>query len=522
MNRLNQTKLIFIPVSIFIIAVLSGSFGCQKNEIDEIDWTDEGLISLGRKLDNPYTVANMQLAYEKIKQNGMHMPGFIVDTTHKYLRFQPRTLKEFEFLENHSVIQISETPYDYEVVSEGYYFHDRTIPKDKFTWLYAVVESDFDLPLIPYQTIDYLYLPPDLETLERSFDANWISFFDNLEHEALKITNNLENDAELRSTGKDKWNPSGYVMIWDDVYHRYIPVEHVEVTARRWFRKYKGITDANGRFECNGYFKRATEYKIVWSSADYRLAHYGNRIEYNGPKIKGEWSLFLPKYTLPHMHATIYKAAAFYYYGDIGELKRPTLSGIKNYKMQIGTYATKDDKPLSENLLPYDYSYSDYYSQRSNPLLRFSIGSRFIKTDQLFGLVIRNMAVVSLINKYTDLYIQYPNKELRLAWGMGVELYLTKKIYPNYSLQYSRGTHPGIVEDLMDSYKTTISYYHNAYKDYGYKEYEDKVSGFNIHEIEMTLINTKTVDNWLNNIIDNKNNNDEENIRETFNYWFYN
>jgi len=100
-------------------------------------------------------------------------------------------------------------------------------------------------------------------------------------------------------------------------------------------------------------------------------------------------------------------------------------------------------------------------------------------------------------------------------------LFLARKKYPAYSINYSRYDYTGIVEDLTDGFKTTSSNYFGNYREFGYKEYEDSVSGYTMTQIEESLNGAKTNEIWINQLKNIYSNDTEDKLDAAFSYWFY-
>jgi hypothetical protein len=170
--------------------------------------------------------------------------------------------------------------------------------------------------------------------------------------EALRITNNLDNiDEGIDDTTdnqsdiqarffkrRSKWRPAGTIKVWDDdvvstttrrvfshweyydcgggidrpFYDRqstqcrravykyktiksnggYVPVEGVRVRARRWFTTHTGISNAQGRYSCDGRFRRPANYFIKWKRHDFTIRwSWLSSAKYRGPKKTGDWNL---------------------------------------------------------------------------------------------------------------------------------------------------------------------------------------------------------------------------------------
>ncbi|NPD86799.1 hypothetical protein HNS38_18700 [Lentimicrobium sp. L6] len=77
-------------------------------------------IVLGAQLENPYSVENMQLAYNSLVKEGKQIPQSLsVYTSHYYVRFLPEDENELDFLLQDSTIELFDYPLDYEIVTPG-------------------------------------------------------------------------------------------------------------------------------------------------------------------------------------------------------------------------------------------------------------------------------------------------------------------------------------------------------------------------------------------------------------------
>ncbi|MFW5751994.1 MAG: hypothetical protein ACOCW8_01505 [bacterium] len=88
-------KSIILGLTIFL-AILSS---CEKDKIppakDQIadknfNKNNEQMTVLGEKLENPYTVTNMERAYNNLKSSNTGVSDIDIETTHYYIRFLPK------------------------------------------------------------------------------------------------------------------------------------------------------------------------------------------------------------------------------------------------------------------------------------------------------------------------------------------------------------------------------------------------------------------------------------------------
>ena len=110
--------LLFIPF-IFLFAACS-----QDNEIiaendDSTNFPKEqketdGMMVLGEKLENPYSIANMEKAYaDLIKTRAAG--DFKIETTDLYVRFLPKDSTELLELQKDTLLELFDYPLDYDI-----------------------------------------------------------------------------------------------------------------------------------------------------------------------------------------------------------------------------------------------------------------------------------------------------------------------------------------------------------------------------------------------------------------------
>lgn len=116
-----------------------GSITFRSGETQELM---DKLIVLGQKRNNPYSVANMTIAW-----NNLYEPDYNeLPPTHLYVRFLPQDMEELAILyelEDSLDLDFDDYPLEYEILEDGDYYHDPSIPENKPTWLYTGCISEF-------------------------------------------------------------------------------------------------------------------------------------------------------------------------------------------------------------------------------------------------------------------------------------------------------------------------------------------------------------------------------------------
>lgn len=111
------------------------------------------------QLTNPYLIPNMQQAYTNL---GYSSSKAVLNNL--YVRFLPTTeqLAALDSIMDAQGLELFDTPVDFEVIYEGDYYQDPSIPDSLPTWQYAVVPPTFIFPAgITHQTLASIHIPND-------------------------------------------------------------------------------------------------------------------------------------------------------------------------------------------------------------------------------------------------------------------------------------------------------------------------------------------------------------------------
>ncbi|MCP4456448.1 MAG: hypothetical protein GY816_00230, partial [Cytophagales bacterium] len=203
-----------------IISVLV--FSCQPLDVDPLpaylsEADMEGMIKLGKKLENPYTVENMQKAWENLKAAGRVDTDIDITTSHLYLKFMPKTEEELDILKSDSTLILYDYPLDVEIEGEGDFYHDPSIPIDQPTYQYVGVTVDQVLPDgVEYEVLAELFVPDEYKDGKANRVAGNLSeaTVEALVNEALRITGNLEEgdnpeEGDNARITSSSWRPAG-------------------------------------------------------------------------------------------------------------------------------------------------------------------------------------------------------------------------------------------------------------------------------------------------------------------------
>ncbi len=425
---MKRNNIVYALVVIFGITLLSSFNGihpsCKQKE--------EGMIELGRKLKNPYSVKSMRKAYNNIRQKGLDIK---VTTTHQYIRYLPKSEEELEKLKSDTTLELFDYPLDFEIKKTGVCYHDATLPKNVITWQYCVVKKGYKFQNIKHEVLSRLFIP---ELLDLGYNKGGTKqsergdFLIELVDEALRITGNLEGTKSevFYEKKKKKWNPSGYIKAYDDIKNGYVPVVGAKVRARRWFNVKVSYTNSSGYF-VTGSFKRKVNYSIKWENSKYDIRDGSlNQAYFNGPKKKGAWNLNISSGKSLRF-STIHRAAYRYHHQNIGGLKRPNVWS----KLKFSYYHKKSNGSyIGMNLGNWDFT-------GVFPKIQlFGKSSQgWLPTNEVFSTTIHEIGHASHIElmNYGEIQFIQVSDIIVESWADAVQWYITKIEYndlgfPNY------------------------------------------------------------------------------------------
>ena len=501
----------FLKSLVILLFVCSSLTSCKKDSsenenfqtlTDGIHWNSV----LGKKLENPYSVANMQRAWDNL-YGGQNKET--ITASHYYIKFFPYGEDDLTLLHNDTLLNLYQYPLDYEVIEGSTTYQDPTIPEGIPTPLYASVPVTYEIPNVDYEVLEELFIPEELENNNGRFS------YEDLLREAYRITNNVYYDDDARG----EWTPSGKITAWDDSKNAFVPVNNLKVKARRWFTTHTGITGINGQnpgcFVCDGSFEGKANYSLDFERYDFEIRDgWLSTATINGPEKKGEWILEIYN-TETSFWATVFRAAEHYYFGDIKGLRRPPQNAFWNTQLKIRAHYENNE------------DYNGYHS----PAQRFlGLGSAVHiyhnehSSRQIYSTTIHELAHASHWNMSSGGDYTNCDDIVAESWARGVQWELTKMVYTNLNLrsEYSRRAYTGIVEDLIDGIKESYSYYY--YTDDNpwnrlTKHYPDRVQGYTIKQLEDALLGQRTWQGWKNNIKTLYNNATENYLDNAFNHW---
>ena len=253
-------------VRIVLLALMLMS--CSKNDFHSERGLDyaygQGLshdkIVLGNRLENPYKTENITKALQSLYPTKADRVD--VRTTNLYVRFLPADEAEYHKLEAMGLVLVDH-PLDYDIVVDGDWYHDPSVPEEDVTWQYAVVPHDFDFPDIAYEIIDECHISEN-DPGTRADGIDW----DEVEREAYRITGNEAMLPDPMTKAADKVAPSGRITVVDENASGGKPfgVAGVRVSCNSFVKFDHAYTDRDGYYTMQKTYTSNLRYRIVFQN----------------------------------------------------------------------------------------------------------------------------------------------------------------------------------------------------------------------------------------------------------------
>ena len=252
---------------VFFMALLA-ALACSRLESDD-PYASLGLtygknlshdeICLGGKLENPYKTINIQKACESLYPTRARVP---VETTDLYVRFLPADDEEFAALEALG-LDLVDHPVDYEIIRDGDWYHDPTLPEEAITWQYSLVPKDFDFPDIRYEILDECYLHEHAASTKAAEGVDWAE----VERRAYEISGNASLLAPRTRSGEESV-PSGRITLIDPDADggKPVGVEGVRIFCNSFIRFDTAVTDRDGWYSMKKGFSSEVNYRMVFKN----------------------------------------------------------------------------------------------------------------------------------------------------------------------------------------------------------------------------------------------------------------
>ena len=221
-------------------------------------------IILGRRLEDPYEVSNVTKALKSLYPTKAERA--VIEATDKYVRFLPLDDSDMQKLLDAGV-ELLDHPMDFEILREGDYYHDPSIPDDRITWQYGVVPVGFEPPAgIMFEELHDCFLVENASATKGLLDGvDWNA----VEKESFRLTGNgamIPSDG-TKASGAEGKVPEGRIAIMDNDYDTEpIGVAGVKVSCNVFVKIATAFTDERGYYRMSKEFSSDLRYRIVFAN----------------------------------------------------------------------------------------------------------------------------------------------------------------------------------------------------------------------------------------------------------------
>ena len=600
MKHTNRLRLLFILAFAIIAYSCQNEFtdiseSVQEPTNDESKIADEDFAVLNPKKGIPFTIENMRKAYEAILNNrtasqypddaelikgksdrfSVREGRYPINTTHYYVKFDPQDSIQYEQIVNDTILAVSDIPFEDVTDIEGAIYQDPELKGTDFTYYYAVVPVDYDLPKgVPFQKIADLHFTEEDKIPDGAPERELqkVDFYHDLNTVALKLTDNLEDEQEelqylfvnqkgveerltwsdVQSRGlkaqeltinfneddyegaakffrRRKWTPSGPVTVWEDAINQSVGVHKIRVRVRKWgflvIRRAR--TNADGFFHTSrtrtkrvkyaAYFNHRPDFTVKAGTWFWNARDRGHRTHKRRPWRRHYTYGRRQLYAFVHNAAYDYYSRVIYTYG----LRHP------GHHMKISAKynrcASSQHRPAVLALLPISRIRISRRGDNCQPR-----GS-----DGLYATTVHELAHANHRRMDPGMFsIFYSGSKTRdlltESWAEGVETIVTNDRYdaltPNYQASIGGGRWNSWRQmraaNQMNQYTPIVE---DLIDDFNQNEMvaawpEDRVNGYNLMQIQQALDGCRSIDCWEKKLQEFYFNPTEGNLTELFDY----
>ena len=228
-------------------------------------------VILGEKLENPFSVKNMQKALNSLIEGTDELENagvskrnaeiLEISPTDWYICFKVDST-QFYTLISDTTLALSQVPLDREIIQHGDYLEE--FQKSEIKTLYTTVKPGYTNPNgIDFEILEELFIPEnselyseDSEVEKRSLSSDYFGddFVSLLLKKSFTITGNERflastsqvEKRQLIQGKKTSYYPEGKISF--QTTKGYEPVKGVKIVMWRWFTRINAVTDKNGYF----------------------------------------------------------------------------------------------------------------------------------------------------------------------------------------------------------------------------------------------------------------------------------
>ncbi|CAM3802716.1 hypothetical protein FLGE108171_15500 [Flavobacterium gelidilacus] len=486
---MKQNKSKFLKL-IAIVAIVFQFYSCENEPVElnstTKDVSNSGNSVLGKKKINPFTIENMQKAYQSLLNNPTaskypnsgeyyrsNFSGYQIETTHYYVRFHPQDSIQYDKIANDSILAVSDVPFEYDIDTDGEKYQDPSLIGTDFTYYYSVCPIDYQVPEgVPYEIITNLHFTKEdmIGNNPTEIQIQEIDFYYDLNLETLKLTNNLEINekeeliylftspdgtqqqltyqqainqglsleeviidfSEIEALERRRsWSPSGTITVNEDAINQNIGVNGALIRVRKWgwLVIRTANTNSNGYFQTSSTRTKKVKYALYYQHQPFftvkaGTAFWNARDRGTATHTRSAWNRHYSS-GVKKFYALIHNAA-YDYYSRIVNVYNISNPGF--FKRIVG----KNWYYASSHYVNSFQSTFSFYD------IRITIGSNgaYRGSDGIYATTIHELTHAGHRNMDSGMFSTFHSGSCNRAvliesWAEGVETIVTNDRYSN-------------------------------------------------------------------------------------------
>jgi hypothetical protein len=234
----------------------------------------DGAFELGEKLNNPYSIKNMEVALKELQNQNPDYANHSIEANYNYVRIEAQTEEALIILGAKEDIDLYNYPLDYEVLKSGTFYKEKD-KNSKFQVYWAAVPIDYTFDKgLNVTVLEKLFLPAGNGKTNAKNSAARISgdtkFLEALEEKTLSLFDkNYKKSANAKVAAEVR--PYGNITVWDDYLSAFVPVEGVTIKGKRWFTVREVVTNVNGYYDLGYTYNGPVDMTIHWETSNFVL-----------------------------------------------------------------------------------------------------------------------------------------------------------------------------------------------------------------------------------------------------------
>jgi hypothetical protein len=310
-------------------------------ENSKTDVSEDGLIEIGNKTEDPHVLRHMQKALKELVKADNRFSKVVLKPNYKYVKITPLNDQGIEDINALIDLNVYHYPLDYEIKKHGQKYNepDKDSNFQSF-WLVAPINFKFSAN-IKEKFIEEVFMPFGTGKDEFTYDKETENIYRAIEEKANLNLYPKSKKAKVTATY------SGLLAVEDDTISQikygfnssgfynnkvFLPLRGITIKARNLLTTNTTTTSNSGNFIFSrNWLNSVDEFTIVWESTDFYLENASGNAAITSytTGISNTWTPNFSKASkVTFRYAHIFRGAHYYYNLPSGDIMSPPRAGI--------------------------------------------------------------------------------------------------------------------------------------------------------------------------------------------------